>query len=70
MQSIEKKILTNVSKRGRGTIVFPQDFTSYGLPDAVHKAFGRLVVSEQLLRVAQGIYCYLLLKFPIALNYE
>ena len=58
MQSVEKKILTNVAKRGRGTIIFPQDFASYGTPDAVHKAFGRLVASEQLIRVAQGVYCY------------
>ena len=58
MQSIENKILTNVSKRGRGAIVFPQDFASYGTPNAVHKAFGRLVASKQLLRVAQGVYCY------------
>lgn len=58
MQSIEKKILTNVAKRGGGQIIFPQDFASYGTPDAVHKAFGRLVTSEQLLRVAQGVYCY------------
>ena len=58
MQSVEKKILTSVAKRGRGTIIFPQDFASYGTSDAVHKAFGRLVASEQLIRVAQGVYCY------------
>ncbi|MDE7081397.1 MAG: hypothetical protein K2O78_07090 [Muribaculaceae bacterium] len=58
MQSIEQKILTSISKCGRGKIVFPQDFVSYGTPNAVHKAFGRLVASEKLLRVAQGIYCY------------
>lgn len=58
MQSIEQKILTSVSKRGRGTIIFPQDFASYGSPNAIHKAFGRLVASEKLIRIAQGIYCY------------
>lgn len=58
MLSVEKKILTNVTKRGRGKIIFPQDLASYGTPDAVHKAFGRLVASEWLLRVAQVVYCY------------
>lgn len=58
MQSIEQKILTSVSKCGRGKIFFPQDFASYGAPNTIHKAFGRLVASEKLLRVAQGIYCY------------
>lgn len=58
MQSIENKILTSILKCGRGKIVFPQDFASYGTPNAVHKAFGRLVASGKLLRVAQGIYCY------------
>lgn len=34
MQSIEDKILTSIAKRGRGRIVFPQDFASYedGVP--------------------------------------
>ncbi len=58
MQSIEHKILTSVAKCGRGKIIFPQDYASYGTPNAVHKAFGRLVASEKLLRIAQGIYCY------------
>lgn len=58
MQSIEQKILTSVSKCGRGRIIFPQDFAAYGSPNAIHKAFGRLVASNKLLRVAQGIYCY------------
>lgn len=58
MQSIEQKILTSIAKRGRGNIIFPQDFASYGTPNAVHKAFGRLVASEKLIRIAQGIYCY------------
>ena len=58
MSSIEQKILTNISKRGRGKIYFPQDFAAYGTANAVQKAFGRLVSSEKLIRVSQGIYCY------------
>ena len=38
MQSIEKKILTNVAKCGSGKIIFSQDFASYGTPNAVHMA--------------------------------
>lgn len=58
MQSIEQKIITIISKRGRGEIVFPQDFAAYGTANAVQKAFGRLVSSGKLIRVSQGIYCY------------
>ena len=58
MQSIESKIFTSVSKRGMGRVIFPQDFASYGNPNTIHKAFGRLVESEKILRLAQGIYCY------------
>lgn len=58
MQSIEQKIISNISKRGRGKIVFPQDFAAYGTANAVQKAFGRLVSSGKLIRVSQGIYCY------------
>lgn len=58
MQSIGQKILTNISKCGRGRIVFPQDFASYGSPNAIHKAFGRLVASGKLLRISQGVYYY------------
>lgn len=58
MQSIEQRIITNISKRGRGKIIFPQDFAAYGTSNAVQKAFGRLVSSGKLIRVSQGIYCY------------
>ncbi|MDE7073432.1 MAG: hypothetical protein K2O69_00020 [Odoribacter sp.] len=58
MQSIEKKIITSISKRGRGVIVSPLDFASYGDSKAVQKAFERLAAAEKLIRVARGIYCY------------
>ena len=58
MQSIENRIIINIKKRGRGTIVSPMDFASYGDPKTIQKAFERLTVSEQLIRVARGIYCY------------
>lgn len=58
MQSIEDKIFTSISKRGRGTVVTPSEFAGYGEPKSVQKAFERLAASQRLLRVARGIYCY------------
>jgi hypothetical protein len=58
MQSIENKILTQVRKDGRGNVLFPSDFTGYGEAKSVAKALERMVKSEQLLRLAQGIYYY------------
>ncbi len=58
MQSIEERIFKNIIKRGRGTIISPLDFASYGDPKAVQKAFERLTISGKLIRVARGIYCY------------
>lgn len=58
MQSLEERIITSISKRGRGTIVSPLDYAGYGDSKAVQKAFERLTVSKKLIRVARGIYCY------------
>lgn len=58
MLSIEYRIITSISKRGRGTIISPLDFASYGDSKAVQKAFERLIASKRLIRVARGIYCY------------
>lgn len=58
MQSIENRIITSISKRGRGTIVSPLDYAGYGDPKAVQKAFERLTANQKLIRVARGIYCY------------
>ncbi len=58
MQSIENRIITSISKRGRGAIISPLDYAGYGDSKAVQKAFERLTASEKLMRVARGIYCY------------
>ena len=58
MQSLEERIITNISKRGRGAIVSPLDYAEYGDSKAVQKAFERLTASQKLIRVARGIYCY------------
>ena len=58
MQSLEDRIITNISKRGRGTIVSPLDYAGYGDSKAVQKAFERLTANEKLITVARGVYCY------------
>ena len=58
MQSLEDRIITNISKRGRGTIVSPLDYAGYGDSKAVQKAFERLTANEKLIREARGVYCY------------
>ena len=58
MQSIEDRILTSIAKRGRGAIISPLEYASYGNSKAVQKAFERLTIAEKLIRVARGIYCY------------
>lgn len=57
-QSLEKRIITSIIKRGRGTIVSPLDYALYGDSKAVQKAFERLTAAGRLVRVARGIYCY------------
>lgn len=57
-QSHEKRIITSIIKRGRGTIVSPLDYALYGDSKAVQKAFERLTAAGRLVRVARGIYCY------------
>ena len=58
MQSIDDKILTNVKKRGRGTIFFAQDMLQYGQRLSVLKALERMATAGTILRVSRGIYCY------------
>ena len=58
IQSIDDKILTNVKKRGRGTIFFAQDMLQYGQRLSVLKALERMAAAGTILRVARGIYCY------------
>ncbi len=41
MQSLEERIITNISKRGRGAIVSPLDYAEYGDSKAVQKAFAK-----------------------------
>lgn len=58
MQSIEDKILTSISKRGRGSVFFASDFTSFGEAKTIHKALQRLSDKAKIIRLARGIYYY------------
>ena len=58
MQSLEDKILTKVSKCGRGFIFFSSDFIKIGEYKSISKALERLTNSSAIIRVARGIYCY------------
>lgn len=58
MASIEDNILTAIQAKGRGSIFFPADFTSYGEVKAVGKSLERLTAKGDIVRLARGIYSY------------
>lgn len=58
MASIEENILTAIKAKGRGSIFFPSDFTSYGEVKAVGKSLERLTAKGDIIRLARGIYLY------------
>lgn len=58
MASVEENILTAIKAKGRGSIFFPSDFTSYGEVKAVGKSLERLTAKGDIIRLARGIYTY------------
>lgn len=58
MTSIEENIWTAIKAKGRGSIFFPSDFTSYGEVKAVGKSLERLTEKGNIVRLARGIYTY------------
>ena len=56
IESIENKILTKIKKAKRGTVFFIDDFVSFGNAKAINKSLERLVLAEELKRVAMGMY--------------
>lgn len=58
MVSIEGNIWTAIQAKGRGSIFFPSDFTSYGEVKAVGKSLERLTAKGSIVRLARGIYTY------------
>ena len=57
-QSTEKKIERRLRGKGRGSIVFQQDYADCGTPSAINSTFFRLYTDGVLIRVAHGIYYY------------
>lgn len=58
MTSIETKIWEAIQAKGRGSIFFASDFTSYGETKAVGKSLERLTEKGDIVRLARGIYMY------------
>ena len=56
MDSIDDKIVVKIKKAKRGSLFFTEDFLSFGSAKAVSKVLERLVVKNELSRVARGIY--------------
>lgn len=55
-RSIESQILDKIKKAKRGTVFFTDSFAAIGNAKAVNKALERLVKSNDLQRIATGIY--------------
>ena len=45
MESVDKQILSSAKKRGRGLVIFPDQFARFGNAKRVQKAMEQLVVS-------------------------
>jgi len=56
MESIETKILNAIRSAPRGELIFPEDFSEVGSPEAIRIALHRLEKDNIIARVAQGIY--------------
>lgn len=57
-QSTVNKILISIRGKGRGSIVFQQDYAHCGTPAAVKSTFHRMYTDGMLMRLAHGIYYY------------
>ena len=56
MKGVDKLILEKIKRSKRGIVFFPEDFSEYGSTGAIRIALHRLVVKNEIKRVAQGIY--------------
>ena len=56
MQSIDDKIIKKIKKAKRGSLFFTEDFLRFGTAKAVSKALERLVLRDEISRVARGIF--------------
>ena len=57
-QSTVNKIEMRLRGKGRGSIVFQQDYADCGTPSAVKSTFHRMYTDGLLVRLAHGIYYY------------
>ena len=57
-QSAYNEIKRKVTSSKRGTLFFPDKFVHTASSDAVRSALVRLCKDGEIVRVAQGIYCY------------
>lgn len=56
--SVEKQMITYLSKLPRGKIFFPENFKDFGSEEAIRQALHRIEKKEFLIRLAHGIYLY------------
>ena len=56
MQSVESEIYACIKEISRGTLMFPENFASFGTPESVRLALHRLAKKKDIRRIAQGIY--------------
>ncbi|RAV29207.1 DUF6088 family protein [Sinomicrobium soli] len=56
MESIAFKMKKHISGKGRGVLLFPDDFRQFGSSDAVRLALHRMEKEGYIRRIAQGIY--------------
>lgn len=61
-QSTVNKIEMRLRGKGRGSIVFQQDYADCGTPSAVKSTFHRMYTDGMLVRLAHGIYYYITQK--------
>jgi len=58
MQSTHNQIENSIKKKGRGKIIFANDFSTFGTHYAVRHTLSRLCKEELIIRLAPGIYLY------------
>jgi predicted transcriptional regulator of viral defense system len=56
MEKVHSSIMTSISRKKQGTILFVTDFRGLGTEAAIRKALSRLVSEDKLKRLAHGIY--------------
>lgn len=57
-QSIDKKLISRIRGKGRGSVWTPADFADLGERAAIAKALSRHVEAGDIKRIGRGIYAY------------